>query len=92
MALSAGQRARNVTCRRPLRPVERTSRVPVDGGEVREVDLIEWDLADGPQAAFEELTMPASPTGRRGTEPDRDSSDATLPAERMAPGQRRRDD
>jgi alpha-mannosidase len=68
----------------------RTFRVPVDGGEIREVDLIEWDLAEGPHGAFEELPMPASPTGRRHTEPDPDSSDATLPAETMAPGQRRR--
>jgi alpha-mannosidase len=60
----------------------------VDGGHVTEVDLIEWDL-DGDQ----ELTvepLPASPAGRRGTEPDHDSSDATLPSERMSPGQLRR--
>ena len=70
----------------------RTFRVPVDGGEVREVDLIEWDLDDpGSAGAFEVSRMPASPTGRRHTEPDPDSSDATLPAERMAPSQRRRD-
>jgi alpha-mannosidase len=68
----------------------RTFRVPVDGGEVREVNLIEWDVADGPQGAFEVSSMAASPAGRRGTEPDRDSSDATMPAERMAPSQRRR--
>jgi alpha-mannosidase len=68
----------------------RTFLVPVDGGEVREVDLIEWDLADGPHGAFEERPMPVSPTGRRDAEPDPDSSDATLPAERMAPRQRRR--
>ena len=69
----------------------RTFRVPVDGGDVREVDLIEWDLAEGPHGAFEESPVPASPTGRRDTEPDRDSSDTTLPAERMAPSQRRRE-
>ncbi|MGC1213738.1 MAG: glycoside hydrolase family 38 C-terminal domain-containing protein [Micromonospora sp.] len=69
----------------------RTFRIPADGGAVREVDLIEWDLADGPRGAFEEFPVPASPIGRRHTEPDPDSSDATMPAERMAPGQRRRD-
>lgn len=69
----------------------RTFRVPVDGGEVREVDLVEWDLAGGPRGAFEVSSMPASPTGQRRTEPDHDSSDATMPAERMAPSQQRRD-
>jgi alpha-mannosidase len=68
----------------------RTFRVPVDGGEVREVDLVEWDLPDGPRGGFEVSSMPAAPTGRRATEPDRDSSDATMPAEGMAPSQRRR--
>jgi alpha-mannosidase len=70
----------------------RTFRVPVDGGEVHEVDLVEWELADGPHGPFEASTMPAVPVGRRYPEGDRDSSDATLPAERLAPGQRRRGD
>jgi alpha-mannosidase len=69
----------------------RTFRVPADGGEIREVDLIEWDLADGPHGKFEEVPMPAAATGEREMEPDRDSSDATLPAQRMAPSQRRHD-
>jgi hypothetical protein len=30
----------------------RTFRVPVDGSEVREVDLIEWDLAEGPHGSL----------------------------------------
>jgi alpha-mannosidase len=86
----------------------RTFRVPLDGGAIREVDLIEWDLADGPHGAFEESPVPASPSGRRDaeadrdaegdrdtesdrdTEADRDATDATLPAEQLAPSQRRR--
>jgi alpha-mannosidase len=68
----------------------RTFRVPVDGGEVREVDLIEWDVADEARGAFNALPAPASSGGSRHSEPDPDSSDATLPAERMAPGQQRR--
>jgi alpha-mannosidase len=68
----------------------RTFRVPVYGGEISEVDLIEWELAEGPHGAFAEEPMPASPSGRRPSEPDPDSSDATLPAESMAPGQWRR--
>jgi alpha-mannosidase len=69
----------------------RTFRIPVDGGEASEVDLIEWELAEGPHGGFEERPMPASPSARRPSEPDPDSSDATLPAESMAPGQLRRD-
>ncbi|MFU8850390.1 alpha-mannosidase [Micromonospora sp. SL1-18] len=69
----------------------RTFRVPVDGGDIREVDLIEWDLADAPHGALTESPMPVAPTGRRDMEPDRDSSAATSPAVRMAPSQRRRD-
>jgi alpha-mannosidase len=65
----------------------RTFRVPWSGGEVHEVDLIEWDLPEGPHGLVEEQPMPASPNGRRPAEPDPDSSDATLPAESMAPGQ-----
>jgi alpha-mannosidase len=68
----------------------RTFRVPVDGGEVRAVDLIEWDVADEARGAFNALRAPASSGGSRRSEPDPDSSDATLPAERMAPGQQRR--
>ncbi|GAA0897548.1 alpha-mannosidase [Virgisporangium ochraceum] len=64
----------------------RTFRVSEAG--VTEVDLIEWDLPEnGP---FEVSDLPRAAKGRRGTEPDRDSSDATLPSERMAPGQLRR--
>jgi alpha-mannosidase len=67
----------------------RTFRVPVDGGDVHEVDLIEWDLPeDGP---FDVSDGPRSTAGTHDTEPDRDSSDETLPAERMSPGQLRRD-
>jgi alpha-mannosidase len=47
-------------------------------------------LAGAPRGALEASRMPAAPVGWRDTEPDPDSSDATLPAERMAPGQRRR--
>jgi alpha-mannosidase len=68
----------------------RTFRVPVDGGAIREVDLVEWDLADGTKAAFGELSMPASPPARCEVPTDRDASDATLPAEGMAPSRRRR--
>jgi alpha-mannosidase len=68
----------------------RTFRVPVGRAEIREVDLIEWDLVDGPHGAFEAVPISAPPSGGRRTEPDRDSSDATLPAERIAPGQSRR--
>jgi alpha-mannosidase len=66
----------------------RTLRVPLDGGPIREVDLIEWDL---PAARpVDDEPMPAAPSGQRHTGPDHDSSDATLPSERMAPAQRRR--
>jgi alpha-mannosidase len=67
----------------------RTFRVPVDGGPAAEVDLIEWDL-EQEGAAVEEGVTDAAPTGRWRSEPGHDASDATLPAERMAPGQRRR--
>ncbi|RLK25254.1 alpha-mannosidase [Micromonospora sp. M71_S20] len=69
----------------------RTFRVPVDGGAVREVDLIEWDLAEASPGSVTESAIPAAPGGRRSTEPDRESSDATMPAERLAPNQRRRE-
>jgi alpha-mannosidase len=66
----------------------RTLRVPLDGGPIREVDLIEWDL---PAARpVDDEPMPAAPSGQRHAGPDHDSSDATLPSERMAPAQRRR--
>jgi alpha-mannosidase len=65
----------------------RTFRLPAGGGPIREVDLIEWDLPDQP--TIEDEPMPTARHGRDGAEPDHDSSDATLPAERMAPGQRR---
>ncbi|MFG1993070.1 alpha-mannosidase [Actinoplanes sp. NPDC048988] len=66
----------------------RTFRVPFDGGEVRETDLIEWDRPDADQV--EAGPSAAAPGGRRRAEPDRDASNATSPAERMAPGQRGR--
>ncbi|HEX6499096.1 MAG TPA: glycoside hydrolase family 38 C-terminal domain-containing protein [Micromonosporaceae bacterium] len=68
----------------------RTFRVPAGGGAVREVDLVEWDLADGGHGPFEVSATAFAPGGRRRTEPDHDSSDATPPAEGMSPGQRRR--
>jgi alpha-mannosidase len=64
--------------------------VPLEGGAIREVDLIEWDLAPEPDTAIEDAPMPAAVAGHRPVEPDHDASDATLPAERMAPAQRRR--
>jgi alpha-mannosidase len=76
----------------------RTFRVPRDGGDVREVDLVEWERDDLPGGA-----LTGAPLGR-GAVPDvgpspeasavdrRDASDATLPAEATAPGQRRRQD
>lgn len=74
----------------------RTFRVPGDGGPIRETDLIEWDLPDvvpgPPRSAIEESTIPATPDRAPTVEPDRASSDATAPAERSAPAQRRRDD
>jgi alpha-mannosidase len=64
----------------------RTFRVSADA--VTEVDLIEWDLPEnGP---FEVSDLPRAALDGRNPEPDRDSSDATLPAERMSPGQLRR--
>lgn len=68
----------------------RTFRVPLDGGPARETDLIEWDLQEGPSRPLEDAPMPPAPAGQPYAEPDHDSSDATLPAERMAPAQRRR--
>jgi alpha-mannosidase len=71
----------------------RTFRVPADGGEVRETDLIEWDLAgDEPPAgrrSFRSSPMPAAPGGGDPAEPDPESSHAALPAERTAPAQSR---
>jgi alpha-mannosidase len=71
----------------------RTFRVPADGGDVRETDLIEWDLPDeAPPAGrrpFQASSMPAGPGGGQPTEPDRESSHAALPAERTAPAQNR---
>jgi alpha-mannosidase len=64
----------------------RTFRIAKD--RVAEVDLIEWD-ADG-NGPFEVTGLPAAPGWRRGTGPDHDSSDATLPSERLSPGQLRR--
>jgi alpha-mannosidase len=66
----------------------RTFRVPLDGGEVREVDLLERDLP-APSRPFESVAIEPSPDGRVDVEPDHLSSDATQPAEAAAPGQRR---
>jgi alpha-mannosidase len=68
----------------------RTFRIPLDGGEIREVDLIEWDRPEAPDAALESGAVPAAPGGHRHVEPDHDSSDATSPAERLSPAQTRR--
>lgn len=66
----------------------RTFRVPLDGGEVREVDLLERDLAE-PSRPFTTAAMTESPDGRAACEPDHLSSDATDPAELESPGQHR---
>lgn len=66
----------------------RTFRVPVGGGEVREVDLIEDDLAPEEAAPFDVTEVP-DVSSQTAPGPHRESSDATSPAERMAPGQRR---
>jgi alpha-mannosidase len=66
----------------------RTFRVPADGGEVREVDLIERDLAE-PTRPFAASPIDVSPDGTADSEPDHLSSDAIQPAEDAAPGQRR---
>ena len=68
----------------------RTFRVPADGGPVRETDLIEWDLPE-PSAGFSVSPRPSSPGNDTTPEPDPDSSNATPPAERTAPGQEWRD-
>jgi alpha-mannosidase len=68
----------------------RTFRVPLDGGAVREVDLIEWDLPDGLADEVEDAAMTPAPAASGHAEPDHDSTDTTVPAERLAPGQRRR--
>jgi alpha-mannosidase len=71
----------------------RTFRVPADGGDVRETDLIEWDLPEQSPAEgrlpFQASATPAVPGGGEGTVPDRESSDATLPAARTSPAQTR---
>ncbi len=70
----------------------RTFRLPTDGGEVRETDLIEWDLPDEARSPFRISSMPACPDGRQqASGPDPDSSDAAVPAQQTAPGQRRHD-
>jgi alpha-mannosidase len=68
----------------------RTFRVPADGGPVRETDLIEWDLRE-PSTGFTASAPAAGPGDETSPEPDHDSSDATQPAERTAPGQEWRD-
>jgi alpha-mannosidase len=73
----------------------RTFRVPLDGGPVREADLIEWDLTEESARAGESVQVspfPVVPGDGTSPEPDHESSDATGPAERTAPGQRRHDD
>jgi alpha-mannosidase len=65
----------------------RTFRLPSGGGPIAEVDLIEWDLPEQPP--LDEEPLATARAGRDESEPDHDSSDATSPAERMAPGQRR---
>ncbi|WP_433293718.1 hypothetical protein ACQP2F_31315 [Actinoplanes sp. CA-030573] len=67
----------------------RTFRLPSAGGPVRETDLIEWEL---PDVQVSSTPLPVAPAGGRDAEPDHDASDATLPAERMAPAQRRHPD
>ena len=70
----------------------RTFRVPAGGGAISETDLIEWDLADGPQRlGGGEAPSPPDPGEVPPPEPDPASSDATPPAERTAPSQRCRD-
>jgi alpha-mannosidase len=70
----------------------RTFRVPAGGGAIRETDLIEWDLADGPNGLDgDEAPAPAGPGDGPSPQPDPASSDATPPAERTAPSQRHRD-
>jgi alpha-mannosidase len=66
----------------------RTFRVPLDGGDVREVDLLERDLPQ-PSRPFSASPIDASPDGAAPCEPDHLSSDATDPAEAGAPGQHR---
>jgi len=64
----------------------RTFRVPVEGGPVAEVDLLERDLDEaGP---FHAADMPTAGAGADLT-PDPASSDAISPAEQAAPGQSR---
>ncbi len=69
----------------------RTFRVPADGGEVREVDLIERDLSE-PNAPFDSAPADPAPGGQSTAAPDPAASDATMPAEAEAPAQRRRGD
>jgi alpha-mannosidase len=68
----------------------RTFRVPLEGGPVTEVDLLERDVEAGPERPmFEDFVIDAAPDGTAGSEPDHLSTDATQPAEAAAPGQRR---
>ncbi|GAA2727812.1 alpha-mannosidase [Cellulomonas aerilata] len=83
----------------------RTFRVPRGGGDVEEVNLVEWARDDLPGGVFTGAELPASrsPAGvgagdadRPGTGAahpddggDHDASDATTPAQAMAPAQRR---
>ncbi|GGK75017.1 alpha-mannosidase [Mangrovihabitans endophyticus] len=68
----------------------RTFVVPADGGPVREVDLIEWDLPSSGPVVSEPIA--AAPRGPARGVTDPDASDATSPAERLSPGQSRRGD
>ena len=66
----------------------RTFRVPLDGGEVREVDLLERDRPE-PSRPFTVEPIEAAVVSSAPCEPDHGASDATSPAEAAAPGQRR---
>ncbi len=66
----------------------RTFRLSPDRGKVREVDLIEHDLAE-PGRPFAVSPADGVPDGRLELEPDHQSSDATSPSQATAPGQRR---
>jgi len=57
----------------------RTFRVPVDGGEIREVDLIEWDLADDAGGSFADEPIPASASGRRSAQQPNPAAECSIP-------------
>ncbi len=83
----------------------RTFRVPASGGDVVEVDLVEWERADLPGGELTaQVTGTQPPPGDAEPDPvthpvlsgdgpaQRDASDAPTPAELLAPGQRRTGD